>query len=101
MSQTRKSNTRKYEQIRDSLVNPKKIIVPPLHMKLRIKKQFVKALDQDGDCIKYLSHKFPSPSEAKIKEGIFLGPQIRALTTDREFEANMTSKEKIAWNAFK
>lgn len=87
--------------IRDSLVNPKKIILPPLHIKLGIMKQFVKALDQDGDCFKYLSHKFPALSEAKIKEGIFVGPQIRALTTDREFEANMTSKEKNAWNAFK
>jgi hypothetical protein len=31
-------------------------------------KQFVKALQRDGNCFKYLSSKFPGLSEAKLKE---------------------------------
>ena len=35
-------------------VDRKKIILPPLHIKLGLTKQFVKALDKDGDCFKYI-----------------------------------------------
>ncbi|GFV38650.1 uncharacterized protein TNCV_4412041 [Trichonephila clavipes] len=39
---------------RQSLVDPKKILFPPLHIKLGLMKQFVKALDKEGECFKYL-----------------------------------------------
>lgn len=57
-------------------------------------KQFVKALDKVRDCCKYLANKFPTLSDAKIKEWIFVDPQIRAVVKDRQFENNMTPKEK-------
>jgi hypothetical protein len=49
-----------------SLVNPKKILLLPLHIKLGIMKQFVKALPKTEDCFKYCCKKFPHLSEAKL-----------------------------------
>ena len=42
------------------LVERSKIVFPPLHVKLGIMKQFVKALEKDGDCFRYICMKFPS-----------------------------------------
>ena len=36
------------------LVNKEKVLLPPLHIKLGLKKQLVKALDKEGECCKYL-----------------------------------------------
>lgn len=84
-----------------NLVNPNKIILPPLHIKLGLFKQFVKALDKNGSCLLYLLEKFPYISEVKIKEGIFTGPQIRTLLKDDNFDLQMTRVEKAAWLSFK
>ena len=46
-----------------------KILLPPLHIKLGLMKNFVKATDRTGSAFKYLVEKFPRLSEAKIKEG--------------------------------
>jgi hypothetical protein len=40
-------------------------------------------------------------SHAKIREGIFDGPQIRKLMMDDSFTDTMTETEADAWNAFK
>ena len=64
-------------------------------------KQFVKALSKEGECFKYLRDKFPALSEAKIKEGVFVGPDIRKLMKDPQFETKMNVKEKVAWLSFK
>ena len=87
--------------IRDSLVEPKNVLLPPLHIKLGLMKQFVKALPKDGNCFKYLCKKFSTLSDAKLKEGVFVGPDIRKLLKDTEFEGSMTQTEKAAWIAFK
>ena len=58
------------------LVEHSKIVFPPLHIKLGIMKQFVKALDKVGDCFKYICMKFPGLIIEKLKAGIFHGPQI-------------------------
>ena len=42
-------------------------------------KLFVKALGKDGDCFQYICKSFPSPSNEKLKAGIFDGPQIQQL----------------------
>ena len=81
-------------------MNPQKIYLPPLHIKLGLMKIFVKAMDRDGDGFKYLQTKFPRISDAKIKEGIFVGPQIREVLNDEEFADNLNMKELRAWNAF-
>ena len=71
--------------IAEKLVPRDKIVFPPLHIKLRLMKQFVKALDKDGDCFQYICKSFPSLSNEKLKAGIFDGPQIRQLMRDQKF----------------
>jgi len=51
--------------------------LPSMHLKLGLMKNFVKAMNQEEAAFTYLWEKVPSPSEAKLKEGIFIGPQIR------------------------
>ena len=83
------------------LVGQENILLPPLHIKLGLMKNFVKAIDKAGDAFLYLKEKFPKLSEAKIKEGIFVGPQIRELMLDETFSSKLKPKEKKAWIAFK
>jgi hypothetical protein len=63
-------------------------------------KQSVKAWPK-GECFKYLCKKFPGLSDAKLKEGIFVGPDIRKLLSDNLLETTMKTVEREAWNAFK
>lgn len=87
--------------IETALVDPEKVLIPPLHVKLGVMKQFVTALNTDGRCFKYLEKKFPEKSDAKLKGGIFDGPQIRKLINDDDFIKTMTKLEKDAWVSFK
>jgi hypothetical protein len=64
-------------------------------------KNFVKAMDRNRDGFQYLKLKFPILSDAKIKEGIFVGPQIRVLLKDEHFESVLYSTELEAWKSFK
>ena len=82
------------------LVAPHKVLLPPLHIKLGLMKQFVRALDKEGECFKHLSIKFPQISHEKLTAGIFDGPQIRLLIKDQQFKNSMTTVESDAWNAF-
>ena len=82
------------------LVNPKSVLLPPLHIKLGLIKQFVKAMDKNGTGIKFLQSKFPKISEAKLKAGIFVGPQIRELLKDKQFPKTLSAKEQKAWKSF-
>lgn len=82
-------------------MDPKKVLLPPLHIKLGLMKQFVKALPKEGECFRYLCGQFPGLSEAKLKEGIFVGPDIRKLMRDPNFEDTIETKEKAAWTSFK
>ena len=76
------------------------ILLPPLHIVLGLIKNFVKALDKTKSDFKYLYETFPRLSEAKIKEGVFAGPQIRELLRDDTFDHLLHGKEKKAWKAF-
>lgn len=87
--------------LHEPLVERQKILLPPLHIKLGLMKQFVRALPQDGPCFKYLSKKFPFITQDKLKAGIFVGPQIKKLMKDEEFEQTMNEREKEAWTAFR
>ena len=76
------------------------MILPPPHFKLGLIKRFVKALNKEGVCFKYIQEKFPYMSAEKIKESVFVGPQIRKLTKDEQFLSTMTNVEKKAWLSF-
>jgi hypothetical protein len=64
-------------------------------------KIFVKALDRTGSAFNYLAEKFPRLSEAKLKEGVFVGPQIRKLFRDDMFNNLLHGDQKKAWDAFR
>ena len=83
-----------------ALVDRSNVILPPLHMKLVLMKQFVKALNKEGACFKYIQDKFPNLSAEKVKQGVFFGPQIRKLPKDPQFLSTMTDVEKKAWLSF-
>jgi hypothetical protein len=85
----------------ESLVDPQKVLLPLIHIKLGLMKQFVKALQRDRNCFKYRCSKFPDLSEAKHKERIFVGPDIRKLILDKMFETTMSNFEREAWIALK
>ncbi|GBL92369.1 hypothetical protein AVEN_174669-1 [Araneus ventricosus] len=51
--------------ITDPLVRREKIIFPPLHIKLGLMKQFVKALDKDGSRFAYIGKKISSVEYGK------------------------------------
>ena len=83
------------------LVDPQKVILPPLHIKLGLMKNFVKAMNKDGKGFKYLTEKFSYVSDAKINEGIFVGPQIRELVKDSHFDELLDDVELRTWTALK
>ena len=61
----------------------------------------MKVLDKTGNCFQQLCTRFPNVSAAKLKEGIFLGLDIRKLMSDEHFEITMTEIEQQAWRRFK
>ena len=64
-------------------------------------KNFVKVMNQDGAAFKYICIKFHVLSQAKLKERIFVGPQINQLLKDEDFDHTLSGTEKVAWNAFR
>jgi len=56
------------------LVQRNKILLPPLHIKLGLAKQFVKALTPESKAFQYICLTFPNLSRAKRQVGIFVVP---------------------------
>ncbi|KAJ4441970.1 hypothetical protein ANN_11834 [Periplaneta americana] len=83
--------------LNEKLVASEDVLLPPLHIKLGL----IKQLNTSGRGFMYLSKKFPRLSAAKIKEGVFVGPQIRELQKDSDFEQCLAPKERREWPCFK
>jgi len=83
------------------VVEPSKILLPSMHLNLGLMKNFVKAMNQEEVAFTNLCEKFPRLSEAKLKEGVFIGPQIRDLIKDEYFDTLLQGDEKAAWDIFK
>jgi hypothetical protein len=58
-------------------------------------KQFVEALPKTGNCFKSLWKTFPHVPEAKLKDDVFIGPNIRKLTFDEDFPLTMNEVERL------
>ena len=43
----------------------------------------------------------PNVGDAKIKDGIFIGPQIMELMQDKQFDEDLNETERNAWLSFK
>jgi len=72
-----------------------------MHLKRGQMKNFVKAMNHEETAFTYLWGNFPRPSEAKLKEGIFIGPQVRDIIKDEYFNKLIQGDEKAAWDSFK
>ena len=57
-------------------------------------KNFVKGTDKTGRRFEYVRNKFPNVSDAKIKEVIFIGPQIRELMQDKQLDEDLNETER-------
>ena len=92
----------RYNVKRAPLIDPQKVYLPPLHIKLELMKNFVKAMDQHGKGFQYLFEKFGSKkSDAKLKAGVFVGPDIKNLMKDEKFDQCLNSLKLSAWKSFK
>ena len=80
----------------EPLIEPHKVLMPLLHIKLGLIKQFVTALDKESAVFKYLQDRFPKLSEVKVKDGIFIGPQIKNIIECYEFANLLDRTEKRA-----
>ena len=69
-------------------------------IKLGLTKNFVKALDLKGPAFTYLCGKFPRLTYTKLKAGVCIGPQIKYLFKDQQFESALSDKEKESWQSF-
>jgi len=65
-----------------------------MHLKLELMKNFEKTMNQEEIAFTYLREMFPRLSEAKLKEGIIIGPQIRDLIKDEYFDKLLQGDEK-------
>ena len=83
------------------LVEPSKILLPSMHLKPGQMKNFLKAMKQEEAAFTYLWIKFPRLSEAKLKEGIFIGTKIQDIIKDEYFDKLLQGDEKAAWDSFK
>ena len=57
------------------LIERSKILLPPLHIKLGLAKQFMKALKPRSTAYQHIRSMFLIISEAKLKGGIFVRPR--------------------------
>jgi hypothetical protein len=64
-------------------------------------KNFVKVMDRNDTAFLYLRQKFPLLSDAKIREGVFTGPDIRSLLCVEVFKGIIVGDEQRAWHAFR
>ena len=82
----------------EPLVDPRNVLMPPLHIKLGLMKQFVTTRDKESAAFKYIQDFFRQLSEAKVKAGVFVGPQIKKIMECKEFPKKLNRVEKAAWN---
>jgi len=51
-------------------------------------------MDETGRGFEYVRNKIPNVNDAKFKEGIFIGPQIRELMQDKQFYEDLNESFK-------
>ena len=73
-----------------------------MHIKLGLFKNFVKVLHKkdNSNAFAYLKTILPNLSDAKVKEGVFVGPQIRKLLNDSKFRTLLSEDEAKVWDSF-
>jgi len=72
--------------IKELLVSMEKVLLLPLHIKLGLFKDFIKALDFKEETFQEIRAMFPKLSDAKLNRGKFVGPQITTMLKSRILE---------------
>ena len=89
----------KYNVQHKPIIDSRKVYLPPLHIKLGLTKNFLKAMDHHEKSFQHLLEKFgPKKSDAKLKIGVFVGTNIRDLIKDEKFNQHMNSLELALGN---
>jgi len=57
-------------------------------------------MDQNSAGFLYFTHTFLRINDAKFREGVLAGPQIRELIQDVKFEDRLSEVERAAWKSF-
>lgn len=70
------------------LVDPQKVLMPPLHITLGLMKQFVTGLDKESAAFRYLHNFFPKLSETKVK----VRAQIKKILQCKKFPEKLIRK---------
>lgn len=83
-------NTTQYPNLSSAILHSAELPVPMLPNRPH---------NQDPRCV-YLKVKFSKLNKAKIKEEIFVSPQIRQLVKDKSFEEKLNDQEKLASKCF-
>lgn len=71
-------------------------MLPPLHVKLGLRKNFVQELDKNGPALSFLCKKFPKLSMEKIKVDAFIDLGICQLLINTQFDLSHSDDEKAA-----
>ncbi|GBN14153.1 hypothetical protein AVEN_229806-1 [Araneus ventricosus] len=87
--------------ISDPIFSQEMFVIPLLHSKLGLMKQFVKALNPEGGCFQYIFSSFSALSFEKATAVVFGGPQIQAPVRYLDFVRKMNVKENPVWLFFK
>ena len=77
------------------LVDMSRIYLPPPQSKLRLIKAYVKAMDKESEVFACLRQKFPETTQAKVKAGIFVGPQMKKLFYHQQFSTKFYRKRSL------
>ena len=72
----------------------------PLHIHVGLIKISVKAVDKESEGFASLRQNFFKMSGAKMKEGIFFGPQITQILEYQAFSSKLNSTEIRTWKAY-
>jgi len=64
-------------------------------------KNFVKGMDKTVRGFEYVRNKFQNVSDAKIKEGVFIGALMRELMQDKQFDEDLNETKRNAWLPFR
>jgi len=87
--------------VKPPLVLPEKIYLALMHIKLGHMNNFVHAVGKIGRGFEYVRNKFPNASDAKFKEGIFIGPHVRELMQEKQFVEDLGETERNTLLSFK
>lgn len=99
----RNINERNNNAIRQPLVDSSKILMPPLHIKIGLVTQlFKKIYANNKRAREVLKRIFPQLTEAKMKAGVYNGPQIRDIfANENELARTLSKDENEAFKSLK